>query len=221
MFDIHKLAFAADGDWDDNLANEYCEGLMAAFAKSPEADEYSEEFGGIGIVFNMIDFGLSYPGVTPADMTLGDFREILFELFPRKMSVEPDAAPGIIAELRAFWKFVDRAYQLPQAHEMLTELDDDAVSKLREELTDPSNFGMAKSFFMMGSQAGFDMTTQEGLAEFQLAYNSSLLAGLQTAASGPRTSPTGTVSRSLTPAQRKARNSARNKQKKKSKRKRK
>ena len=31
MFDIHKLAFAADGDWDDNLANEYCEGLMAAF----------------------------------------------------------------------------------------------------------------------------------------------------------------------------------------------
>lgn len=31
-------------------------------------------------------------------------------------------------------------------------------------MNDPSRFGMAKSFFMMGRQAGYDMTDQEETA---------------------------------------------------------
>lgn len=47
---------------------------------------------------------------------------------------------------------------------------------MERELSNPANFGMAKSFFTMGTQAGFDMTTQEGLDAFMLAYNSALLS---------------------------------------------
>jgi hypothetical protein len=108
-------------------------------------------------------------------MTLSDFNEVLFQIFPRKVSVEADQAAPIIAELRAFWSFLARQYSLENAREILETLDDSAVCRLHDKLADPANFGMAKSFFMMGSQAGFDMTTQEGLAAFQMLYNTKVL----------------------------------------------
>ncbi len=52
---------------------------------------------------------------------------------------------------------------------------------MEAELSDSSNFGMAKSFVMMGQEQGFDMTTQEGMNKFMLAYNASLLAGREAA----------------------------------------
>ncbi len=39
-------------------------------------------------------------------------------------------------------------------------------------MNDPANFGMAKSFFMSGQSAGFDMMTEEGLKTFMHAFNS-------------------------------------------------
>lgn len=41
-------------------------------------------------------------------------------------------------------------------------------------MNDPRNFGMAKSLFTLGQEAGFDMTTQEGLQAFQQHYNQQL-----------------------------------------------
>jgi hypothetical protein len=44
-------------------------------------------------------------------------------------------------------------------------------------MSNPANFGMAKSFFMMGKARGFDMYTQEGLDEWMMTYNTELMAG--------------------------------------------
>ena len=38
-----------------------------------------------------------------------------------------------------------------------------AVKKLEGALSDSSNFGMAKSLFMAGADAGFDMQSKDGL----------------------------------------------------------
>jgi hypothetical protein len=78
--------------------------------------------------------------------------------------------------LRAFWSFVHRQYGLASAARILETLDETAPQRLHKELADPANYGMARSFFMMGSKAGFDMTTQTGLNEFMAAYNSTLPA---------------------------------------------
>ncbi len=43
-------------------------------------------------------------------------------------------------------------------------------------MMDPANFGMAKSFFMMGQSSGFDMTNQTESDAFMAAYNAGLLA---------------------------------------------
>ncbi len=71
-------------------------------------------------------------------------------------------------------------------------------------MNDPSNFGMAKSFFTMGRAAGYDMTTQEGMNAFMLAYNARLL-GRRTppGSSMPMSSFFGPPSR-LDPAKKKA-----------------
>ena len=123
----------------------------------------------------MFHYYFNYIGGHPVDMTTRDLKEILFSLFPRKVSTEPDSAPEIVAELRAFWQFVHRQYQLSSAADMIALLDE-AEPRLRAELANPANFGMAKSFFMQGQAAGFDMTTQEGAEAFMLAYNAAQLA---------------------------------------------
>jgi hypothetical protein len=66
---------------------------------------------------------------------------------------------------------------LTNAQRIRDSLTDATERRLSQKLSDPASFGMAKSFFMMGHKAGFDMTTQEGLDAFQAVYNSSLLNG--------------------------------------------
>ena len=41
---------------------------------------------------------------------------------------------------------------------------------------DPAKFGMAKSFFMMGQQAGFDMTNEDEMNAYMHLYNTKLIA---------------------------------------------
>lgn len=175
MFDIHQSIHDRHGESDEVRAQNYIDGLMAEFAQSSEAQPVQATYGDIGWAAMMMEYAINYIGCTPPEMTLADFNEVLFELFPRKVSVEADQAGLIIAELRAFWSFVTRQYGLDNARAILATLDDLAVSRLQKKLTDPANFGMAKSFFMQGSKAGFDMTTPEGLAAFQAAYNAQLL----------------------------------------------
>lgn len=176
MFDIHQSIYDQHDEIDGDRVHKYINGLLEEFASSPEAQPIREANGNVGWAGSMMDFAINYIGSTPATMSLPDFNEVIFDLFPRKLSTGAENAGPIIAELRAFWNFVHRQYGLDNAQKILSSLDDGAADRLRKKLADPANFGMAKSMFMMGNQAGFDMTTPEGLAAFQAAYNTRLLA---------------------------------------------
>jgi hypothetical protein len=176
MFDIHQSLYNRHGELDDKRMGQYIDGLCEAFAASPEGQPIYQAGGG-GWVPMMLEYGSTYLGTTPPRMSLADFNEVVFQLFPRKVSTEAESAPEIIAELRAFWTFLSRQFALDNARQILATLNENAVRQLRKELADPENYGMAKSFFMLGSQAGFDMTTQEGLDQFTQVYNSGLAAG--------------------------------------------
>jgi len=60
-------------------------------------------------------------------------------------------------------------------------LDNNAVRELKEEMSNPANFGIAKSFVMMGQERGFDMTSEEDMNAWMATYNAELAAG-----TGPR-----------------------------------
>jgi hypothetical protein len=173
MFDIHRPFCDPDEgeiDW------ERVEELVDLFFDSPEAQQFDEE--DTDWVWLMIEYSLSYPGVELPDMTTQDMGEVLFSLFPRKVSTDPEAAPEIVRQLKAFWRFLGREFHLANAPEILTLLDSGAESRLRKELDDPRNFGMAKSIFLMGQQAGYDMTTEEGANAFMEAFNARQLGGM-------------------------------------------
>ena len=135
-------------------------------------------FGGDGTlaVDRTAERWLSIKGSAVPQLTVGDVRTVVTELFPRKISLpSPQQADDAIPELLAFWKYLKREFQLPQADavlEFLREVEPDFPGMMN----DPENFGMAKSFFTMGHAAGFDMTAQEGVNAFMLAFNASLLA---------------------------------------------
>lgn len=175
-FDIQQDIFDENGELIEDAAEQYQDQLVELFEESPEGQELINEGDNIGWVYSMMDYSINYLGVTPALMSASDLREILFDIFPAKVSVEPDAAPEIIRELRAFWKFLQREFHRPNATDCLKVLDNKAERKLQKELANPMNYGMAKSLVMMGKERGFDMTTEKGLNEWMNAYNAEIAA---------------------------------------------
>ncbi len=179
IFNIRQSVFERDGLLREKVAEQYKEQLAKLFIESPEGQALLKEDIEPGWSDMMVDFGMNYLGVTPATMSPGELREILFDLFPRKVSAEADEAPEVIRELQYFWKFIEREFHLKNAAACLKILDGEAANELKEEMSNPANFGMAKSFVMMGKDQGFDMSTEEGLREWMETYNAGITSGKQ------------------------------------------
>lgn len=173
-FDINEAVFDSKGTYLEEKAVRYEHALMEQFAASPEGQAITQTGTELGWAGVMIHYAITYPGVTPATMTTSDLEEIVFGLFPRKVITEPGDGAEIIQELRAFWYFLERVYQLPQARQMLARLTPQAIRRLERELQEPANFGMAKSFVLMGKEAGFDMESPEGMQAWVEAYNATV-----------------------------------------------
>ncbi|MCB1740283.1 MAG: hypothetical protein KDK91_07935 [Gammaproteobacteria bacterium] len=133
--------------------------LLRRFAATPEAQGTKAADTGrlvMSLIFNQL-------GESIATLDADGLEEVLFDLFPRKVSIEASAARGLIEDTRAFYRFLKREFGLAQADACLQLLDDDAVDALEATLADSSNFDPAKSMIMAGMDAGFDMRTQEGI----------------------------------------------------------
>jgi hypothetical protein len=147
-----------DGERNDDRVAAYRAAILQRFEASPEAQAEPEAHWAAMLV----DYATSYFGKTAEALIPAELDEIVFELIPRKVSVEPEAAPAIVAGLRAFLVFLQREHP-GHAKRCLAVLDDEASQRLARLLADPSSFGPAKSFVMSGRAAGFDMSSQAGL----------------------------------------------------------
>ena len=188
-FDIHQSVYSEDGEYLEDAALDYREQLMDLFAASPEGQALLDQGDDLGWANHMMNYGITYPSVTPPDMSPADLHKILFDLFPRKVAAEPGSGAKAIRELRAFWTFLKREFHLANADVCLRILDDAAARRLEQDLQDPAKFGMAKSMVMMGQTRGFDMTTDEGAQAWIATYNAEQQANWQ-APSAPLSSPT-------------------------------
>lgn len=180
-FDIHQRVLDRDGMPREKSAQQYKRQLLDLFEQSPEGQKRRDEGIDSGWASLMLDYGLDYLGKTPPQMSPGDLREIVFDLFPQKVSASADEAPNIIREFQLFWQFLQREFHLENAEACLKVLDNKAISQLKEEMSDPANFGIAKSFVMKGMDRGFDMTSEEDINRWMATYNAELAAGV-----GPR-----------------------------------
>lgn len=160
-------------------AARYVERLMALFERSPEVQALLQEDQEADLWWaqTMLELALNYVGVSPPEMSADDLRQVLYELFPAKVST-PDGFDGkmVVRVLRAFWHFLKREYGLQSADACLKVLDDKAPARLNRVMNDPSLFGPAKSIVMMGAARGFDLSTEEGINEWLLAYNQEMIS---------------------------------------------
>jgi hypothetical protein len=177
-FNIHQKIFDRNGELLEETARQYQDQLLMLFEQSPEWQEFWNEERATGWTSMLLDYGVNYVGVTPPQMSPDHLREILFEIFPRKVSAPAEDAPDVIAEIQAFWKFLQREFHLENAAANLAILDAKAVRMLKEEMDSPDNFGFAKSFVTMGRERGFDITSEEGLNEWMAVYNAEIAPSL-------------------------------------------
>jgi hypothetical protein len=174
------------GEIDHKAAEAYYERACEAFSKSSEAQQVIERYGELGWIRSVLEFGITYLGQTVDEMTPVSVSEFVLDFVPRKVSTEADSATWIIDELILFWGYLDRVYKLSAAKSIVEWLKTDGlVARLEAALSDPSNFGMAKSMFMLGKKSGYDMTSEAGIAQFMMDYNRSLLSDKARAAASP------------------------------------
>ncbi len=167
VFDVRAQKLDEDGEIDEDWAAEFEDELLKRFSKSPEAKELPD-----GDWMSLIlQYGVGYLNQPLARIGAAELREILFEIFPRKVSCEPQAATTVINEVRAFWSWTKREFQLETADECLAMLYPGVEKKLERELANTDKFGMAKSVLMGGIAAGYDVTTREGLDQLMADAN--------------------------------------------------
>jgi hypothetical protein len=167
-----------DGECMPDAEQAYYEQASHLFSKSNEAEQVIDRFGDLRWFRMFLEFGLHYRGEIVDEMMIGGVEDFVFEHIPRKISTEPEQAASIVWELTMFWEYLNRVFELPYAKSIIEWLKTDGMAaRLEAALSDSTNFGLAKSMFMSGKNAGDDMTSEKGMAEFIAAYNRSLLSG--------------------------------------------
>jgi hypothetical protein len=160
--DLLATLRALEAEGDENDAEERAlleDEMLARFLDSPEGKALPDARS-CELVMGLAN---DYFGATVATLDAAELHEIVFELIPKNVSIEASAARGILEETRAFYTFLGRELGLEQAPACLRVLGGDAVKRLETALSDPTQFGLAKSLMMRGRDAGYDLDTKEGL----------------------------------------------------------
>ncbi len=136
-------------------------------------------------------------GVGVTDLTPMIVEETVFESFPEKVACPPEVARSIVDEMRAFFAFLEREGHCPDAASCGRLFDEKAERTLEERLSDPRNFGMTKTMMIAGIEAGYDLSTEEGMAAWLGKANDMLLGdGPASASASSKSSPSRPSSKS-------------------------
>ena len=166
-----------DLDYDDvePLIESYIDDIVKQFSQSPEGQAHAVQYPEIGSwIFHLIDFGYKYEGFVLSQMTKDDMKTMMEDLLPRKLvAADKSEAEEAVPELVAFWSFLEREYNFKNAKGIITYLLS-VKDKFPDWMFDPARGGFAKNFFLSGIEAGFDMSSQEGMNTFKEIYNAQL-----------------------------------------------
>jgi len=176
-FDVYERLFDEDGEYEEEATFRYREELHELFVASPEGQELVRQQGIVkGWADIFMDYGIRYLRRTPAEMSLDEVEEVLFDLFPRKVSADPESGEEIVHELQAFWTFLQREFHVANADACLRLLTPATGRRLEKEMQNPRNFDMAKSLVMLGKARGFDTRSPKGMEAWINTYNKELSA---------------------------------------------
>src|SRR6201989_64886 len=131
----------------------------------------------VGEVGTLLDLMRDYLDVErPADLGPGDLRELLLQIYPRKMTVFDEAdTENTIPAVRDFLAYLAERGEIRQetARELERELDETA-REFPDVMMDPSNWGMAGTLVHAMAADGVDLDDQAAVDRWISRYNAGL-----------------------------------------------
>jgi hypothetical protein len=166
----------ADSEEDDYEAAHRRAGELAAeFAKSPAlADlpaDAQDDFE--SAAFFLLDYARDYAGAKPEDLDESSLREVLLDVFPRKVSGSKLFFERTIPAAQAFLDWLQAKGILGDVaglKQTIGTWHDEIVAKGN----DPRCWSMAKRFVLAAQERGVDMSDKEAMKGFIGEYNRSL-----------------------------------------------
>jgi hypothetical protein len=157
-----------DGEDDDRRVHEVAERFLGspAAAALPEAVREDAPF----IAHELLDRALTYEGALPEELTERVLREVLLEIFPRKVSADRELFEHVAPVVQALVSWLGSEGILQDAP-ALAEKVGQWAGQIVEHSQDPGRWGMAKGLVMQAEAEGVDPTDQAAFNRFVRDYN--------------------------------------------------
>jgi hypothetical protein len=157
-----------DEDADERRARQ----LAHEFAESPVPAGISPEVweDAASVACFLLDYAWSYERARPEDLTEQVLREVLLELFPRKVTADREFFERVSPLVQAFLDWLQARGILAGAAPLR-----DAVAQWSDQIVsrgmDRRYWGMGKGFSMAATEQGYDLTDRQGMMRFMAEYN--------------------------------------------------
>jgi hypothetical protein len=130
-----------------------------------------------GEVETLLDLMRNYLDVEgPADLGPGDLRELLLQIYPRKITVfDADDTEDTIPAVRDFLAYLAERGEIRQSAARALERElDEVAPRFTEAMMDPANWGMAGSLVHAMAAEGVDLDDQAAVNRWIDRYNAHL-----------------------------------------------
>jgi hypothetical protein len=131
----------------------------------------------VGEVGTLLDLMRNYLDVEgPADLGPGDLRELLLQIYPRKITVfDADDTEDTIPAVRDFLAYLAERGEIRQSTARALERElDEVAPRFTEAMMDPANWGMAGSLVHAMAAEGVDLDDQAAVDRWIGRYNAHL-----------------------------------------------
>jgi hypothetical protein len=112
----------------------------------------------------------------PADLGEGDLKELLLQIYPRKMTVfDPEDTEDTIPAVRDFLAYLAERGEMPEGTRRALERELDQIApRFTDAVMDPSNWGMASTLLHEMAAEGVDVDDQAAVDRWIDGYNARL-----------------------------------------------
>jgi hypothetical protein len=131
----------------------------------------------VGEVETLLDLMRNYLDVEgPADLAAGDLRELLLQIYPRKITAfDADDTEDTIPAVRDFLAYLAERGEIPESTARALERElDEVAPRFTEAMMDPANWGMAGSLVHAMAAEGVDLDDQAAVNRWISHYNAHL-----------------------------------------------
>lgn len=159
----------SDKGWEE-IRDTVCE-WGGEFSKSPHFEQLTEEQKRVSefVVMTFTQYMYNHHESSPREWNEFGLKECCQYTLPRKISAGESYYKSLAPVLSAFFAFLGENNLLENAPELIRtvkNIDEQVIENAR----DRNNWGPAKSFVMAAKDAGVDITNEQEMQQYMVAY---------------------------------------------------